>query len=125
MESKTNLWSLSTGRRHEGESEHKIRWETNAGILTAVAVLGMRQYRDLTIGKLLSQRTSFMVYSCVRNAPRCGGTAVATKRPKARQKGTAQDVAKTIYTELLLMAHNPLAESVEEGILFDPTSIFG
>jgi len=110
MESRTNLWSFFTGTRNEGKSEHKTRWETNAGILNAVQVSGMRHFGDLTIGNLLGQGTSFTVHSCVRHAPRCEGTAVAIKRPKVPKKGTAQDVARTIYTELLLMAHNPLRE---------------
>jgi hypothetical protein len=111
MELRTN-WSFFTGTRNEGESEHTMRWETNAGILNAAQASGIGHFGDLTIRNLLGQGTSFTVHSCTRHARHCEGTAVAIKRAKLYQKetGNVQDAARTIYTELLLMAHNPLHE---------------
>jgi serine/threonine protein kinase len=111
MESRTNAWSFFTGTGKNDENVHKTSWRTSAGILTAISTSQIRHFEDLTIGKLLGRGTSFMVYSCIRYAPRCGD-AVAIKYPKTRQEGLAQDAAKTIHTELMLTAHDPLHEDV-------------
>ena len=110
MDSRTNPWSFFTKTTTKEGKNYKADWSISGGILSAIAASSLGHAGDITIGKLLGKGTSFTVSSCTRNDPGWEGTAVAIKIPKIRQKEDAQHVARTIHTELQLMAYDPLRE---------------